>query len=989
MSAPSLTGLSLVLGPANSGKLGRVLDWWEGRLDERPLIVVPTGPDARGLSAEMAQRAGALIGQSPAITFDGLMRLLLGRSPFYADDFERSLLISWLLRDKPPRAPGFSPRFPGTAAVVGSLLEQLGDSGRSPEQIDRSLERWASEDRASALLAADIQEIFVRYRHARDGLGLSDRSDMVREALGPAQGWQRPLALYGFTSFTLGQRQLIAELAGRTQVLLVFDFERSRGTGLTSQGELAWWEARAVERVELTAHALAYASPAVAYLERHFMDDGPLPDPPPARAGDGGVRFLLASGQRNEAELAAQQVVELIRSGVRPGDIALVARHMKTWGTLLEDVFLSCGIPCQVDERFVLDETGLGHAFLTGVRGVANDDPAGVLQQLRSPYSGLPLERVCDLELDYLRQPARGVEALELCARPPVRDRLRDLRRAVSGRGSRATVDLEAAQHLAGSMLRHALARSSPETAQGFADENADSRAFRALQSALSALEQHGQTGALPRGALRVDVLAPAIARMAVPGAALGSAQAVQVLTVHRARARRFQAVFVLGLVEGEFPGRADRPSLLTQAQRDCLDAAGGGLFSPETDQEEALFVRAVSRAWKHLFLSSRDADDGGGYAGQSYYWSHCKELLRVGGGDHLHRTLADQVFDPAAAPTPRQYLRACAARGLVPHPACGLSLIAAPHWAQPAGAARLVSEPVLAELAAVGSFSPSALESYLTCPFAWFVDRIVRVEDLETLVDDRLVGQLMHTALSDIYQKLRSVGALPLTAGDLPFAQAVAAEAIEALAAGNECPGTPAERRLTEHRLKRVAANLFAMEIAAGNSRTVSDTELEVGGEDGVDVGGLALRGRIDRVDETAGGDLFVIDYKSNSLPEKRQIGTADGLQLPLYMLALGAERPGRQVAGGMYLSPKKIQASGVLRAGCESAAGADRRACRVIEDDEVGGLLQDALALAREAAEGIRSGRIAPLRDRDCPGWCRLGPVCRARRGGKGHRR
>jgi hypothetical protein len=86
MTSGRTNGFTLILGPANSGKLGRVLEWWESRLEHRPLVVVPTGPDARSLSAEMAARTGALVGQSPAVTFDGLVYLLLGRTPRYAGD---------------------------------------------------------------------------------------------------------------------------------------------------------------------------------------------------------------------------------------------------------------------------------------------------------------------------------------------------------------------------------------------------------------------------------------------------------------------------------------------------------------------------------------------------------------------------------------------------------------------------------------------------------------------------------------------------------------------------------------------------------------------------------------------------------------------------------------------------------------------------------------------------------------------------------------
>jgi len=384
------------------------------------------------------------------------------------------------------------------------------------------------------------------------------------------------------------------------------------------------------------------------------------------------------------------------------------------------------------------------------------------------------------------------------------------------------------------------------------------------------------------------------------------------------------------------------------------------------------------------LLLSARDADDGGGHAGQSYYWSHCKALLGIGEREHVHRTLADQAFDLAGAPSLRQYLRACAGRGLEPHPACGRYALPLAEWGRPGGPAKLLCPQVLEELAATDCHSPSALETYLRCPFAWFVEKMIGAKDTETLVDGRLVGQLLHTVLSDTYDELKSAGALPLRAGNLPHAERIAGTIIEALVRSDECPGTGSERRLVEWRLKRMAANLFAMEVAAGSPLVVDATELPIGRESGVDLGGLAIRGRIDRVDSAPDGALFVIDYKSGNVPAKGKIGTAEGLQLPLYMLALAQERPGRRVVGGAYLSPRQKERSGVVVAGCEDVLGAGAGSCRVAEHDALQLMLEGALKLAREGAEGMMSGRIAPLADRSCPPWCGLGPVCRARRGG-----
>jgi RecB family exonuclease len=188
------------------------------------------------------------------------------------------------------------------------------------------------------------------------------------------------------------------------------------------------------------------------------------------------------------------------------------------------------------------------------------------------------------------------------------------------------------------------------------------------------------------------------------------------------------------------------------------------------------------------------------------------------------------------------------------------------------------------------------------------------------------------------------------------------------------------------EWRLKRMVADLFAMEVAAESVLTLADTELEVGEGSGVDVGGLAIRGRIDRVDRAPDGTLFIIDYKSGRVPARSKIGTAEGLQLPLYILALEKERSDRQVIGGAYLSPRLKERSGVVVAGCEDLLGTAAGACRPAEEDAWRQMLSDAVKLASEAAEGMKSGAIGPPADRSCPSWCRLGPVCRARRGGFG---
>ena len=156
--------------------------------------------------------------------------------------------------------------------------------------------------------------------------------------------------------------------------------------------------------------------------------------------------------------------------------------------------------------------------------------------------------------------------------------------------------------------------------------------------------------------------------------------------------------------------------------------------------------------------------------------------------------------------------------------------------------------------------------------------------------------------------------------------------------------------------------------------------------------MGGLRLHGRIDRIDtDPADGRLFVIDYKSGDIPAANNIGTEEAIQLPLYLLALRAERPQTTLLGGAYMSPSKRRYSGlVVEDGVEAVGTVDGKApsgYRVLPSTGLDELLASACEVAKGAAAGMRAGAIAPLEHQACPQWCDLHPLCRVAKR-RGHR-
>lgn len=110
-----------------------------------------------------------------------------------------------------------------------------------------------------------------------------------------------------------------------------------------------------------------------------------------------------------------------------------------------------------------------------------------------------------------------------------------------------------------------------------------------------------------------------------------------------------------------------------------------------------------------------------------------------------------------------------------------------------------------------------------------------------------------------------------------------------------------PAVRALWWPRFQRIASGFVAYE--GKRSRDVEKRFLEVGGGVELALPGLEfrLRGRADRIDMMAAGDLAVIDYKTGQVPSQKQVEALLAPQLPLTaaMIARGgfggvpADRP------------------------------------------------------------------------------------------------
>src|SRR5262249_13709906 len=262
-------------------------------------------------------------------------------------------------------------------------------------------------------LDGDLAKLYAGYREELDRLKLWDR-DLLRrraaERLGTRlDSWQGPpVFAYGFEDLTGAEWSLLSALAGRTEVQVSLPYEPGRVAfaSLTrTADDLASLADGRIE--ELPPRSNEYAHPALAHLERALFEESPSPAPDL----DGAVRFLEGAGARGTLELVGEELIQLMRNGTPPEQIALVAPTLESWRAPLETVLGGLGIPYAVESRGRLGSTPFGHALLQLLRYAWLD--AGrreLFAFLRSPYSGLARSSV-DFVEGRLRRRARPTPA--------------------------------------------------------------------------------------------------------------------------------------------------------------------------------------------------------------------------------------------------------------------------------------------------------------------------------------------------------------------------------------------------------------------------------------------------------------------------------------------------------------------------------------------------------------------------------------------------
>jgi RecB family exonuclease/inactivated superfamily I helicase len=199
--------------------------------------------------------------------------------------------------------------------------------------------------------------------------------------------------------------------------------------------------------------------------------------------------------------------------------------------------------------------------------------------------------------------------------------------------------------------------------------------------------------------------------------------------------------------------------------------------------------------------------------------------------------------------------------------------------------------------------WSISALETYIGCPFKFFAQHVLRLQeepDDEEVMDPRRQGQFVHDVFEQFFAEWQRSGRRAITPDNLADARALFVDVVErALVRLPDAEGGLERTRLLG---SSAAAGLgeavFRMEAerpTAVVERLLEerlDGEFVIHTEAGMRT--VRLRGKADRLDLLDDGTFRLIDYKLGWPPNK-----ARALQLPIYSLCaeqkLAARSTGR----------------------------------------------------------------------------------------------
>ena len=1034
----------LLTGTSRSGRAERidalVLEGWG-----RAHLIVPTRHVAQRRLCQILERGNlpGAIGR-PVLTFQEFAALLLdegstNRAPL--SELEQRILIDRsidaLRRSGGLAAIGDAGGTEGFSNHVQRIIAQLKQAAIEPEDFKARIRKRAEPNELDEIVAG----VYAAYQAALQEAGVLDLQGMYwvaylkcEEEMPQALGDIDRVLLDGFDDFTPSEFRLLKSLHRHVSDL-VFGLNHSTAA---SRKDLYALTAETSEKIQQAF------SPIVETLD----EDGPVtareyvsaslfwrdkPEPPKNMHGD--LRLLECHSPVHEMETIARHIKRLVRDeGVPLYEIAVVARSSGTVAALARDVFKECGIPVILRHEQTLDESALGAFVLQLFDALESWEREAVVDVLTSAWFNPPCEaprrysetfpllaRMSGIVAGESDWPYR-IERLSRRIEEDTGEEMRRFLRHLPHAKEACTALLESVQTLrrrsrelgkkaSVSKFSEALdglvdALGIPEAVRALASEDlrtSESSALRSLRAMLGTLwEWHGTDDrVISRAGFRLLLQRSfALADVTTESDPIG----VSVLDLEAARHLRFDYVFFVGITEGEMPSPPPTNAIYSERDLESLRRIGVRLddASGHTRKELLLFHRMFSVARKELTLSWHRITRSGQETRPGIYIQDVRELL-----PKLTPERPDSETQ-IVAPAPPEVASLRDARNVAFCPTYAVEITGHRDFQRarvgaeverlrfdvsPPGAYDgLISvAPMLAELRtkydAGHEFSVSALETYASCPFRFFSERILEILHVDVpdeTLDPKVRGLLLHDALQTFHSHYASRPVVEIPADEArETMRSVAIETFQKNAWRS--PGlSKGVAHVEEQRLiatlGRYLHNERArdepewkpahLEVGFGTAPGKGDGDFAWPGAFVFDAktGPVRFSGRIDRIDVSKAGTRL-IDYKSSDSIKQKDIKAGLSFQLTVYALAAEHHLPEDQ----------PVQEAFYLPVGRDTRRMAiSRENSRYPWDERI----EIARGTVSRCVAGIREGRFHPTQDVKPCRYCPAENVCRYER-------
>ncbi|MCC7418184.1 MAG: PD-(D/E)XK nuclease family protein [Acidobacteria bacterium] len=840
------------------GAIGRLAAERAAAGGSAPLVVVPSRAAGRQLARTLEEAATA-----PAcepVDRDQLYERLRGAlrlPPRRLNPFERDAIAQASARQARETSPGLPFRL--RPALVAEMLAFYDLLRRQSQRVDRFEglieERLAGDAgidpgaermlRQTRFLASAFRE-YERRAAASDGV---DEHALRARLLADA-------APDPFRHVIVAVPDWIADPKG----LFVADFDLlSRLPGL--------------EAIDIVATEAVLGSGFHERLHGWLPGLEEMPPPPPAAIRPVLVTPPVQAGaawfthRDREAELlACARRLAAARSGdAACWRAAIVYRRPLPYLYLAEDTLGAEGLACELSDALPLAAEPSASALDLALDLVASDfSRPALVALLRSPHLSLGVDRLQTSALDrhlsarrYLGDRARLASIAAESGgelRGPLASAVAVCEALAPLAGPRAaSVQL---RHLAAFVQAHArpLDAGDPLAER---EQRARARLTDGLESLAAAHAAHDDppwtiddvVGALRRW-IEGETFVPA---PQPPGG-------VQILDDEAVRFGAFEDLTLVGLVEGEWPDPPRRNIFYPPA---LMTALGWPSEKDRRAAEAARFIDLLGSASRQVRLSTITLDDEALVEASSIL-------------DEIPRAHLSSLPEPAG-PEPPAPAASAGEAGWVG------ARIPPVSGATPAFHGMAGPLPPRA-------WSVSALETYLGCPFRFFAQHVLRLEEEpedEEVMDPRRQGMFVHREFERFFAAWQAAGRRAITPGNIGEARALFTEVVgrevatlrvsdaEAALERTRLLGSPAAAGLGEAVLRMEAERPVEVVERLLEYDLSGPVTLET--ESGSRT--VTVRGKADRLDLLADGTIRLIDYKLGWAPQR-----ARALQLPIY---------------------------------------------------------------------------------------------------------